>query len=134
MGETVIYHMRAGYARNGRTTCPAIVQGHGDRGTLALTVIIDAADLADESLVDEIGVGHEFHVWERIAPDHAGAVEMRAEVAHALKVAIEVRTELKSLKEAVFGEFDTPKVSIIGIMVDFENRLRSLAETKGKRK
>ena len=133
VGEMVVYHMRAGYARNGRTTFPAIVQGHGDRGTLMLTVVIDAGDLADESLVEERRVGTEFHCWERLGPDHAGFAEMRAEVAHALKAVSELRGEIKSLDTAVFGDFDRPRISIIDIMQDFENRLRILAD-KGKAK
>jgi hypothetical protein len=68
VGEMVVYHMRQGYARQGRTSCPAVVQGHGDRGTLALTVIVDAQDFNDETLVEEYGVGQEFHAWERVAP------------------------------------------------------------------
>ena len=68
IGEIVVYHMRAGHGRMGRTRFPAIVQDHGERDTLSLTVIIDAGDFVDESLVEEIGVGREFHVWERVSP------------------------------------------------------------------
>ena len=130
VGELVVYHMRAGYARSGRTTFPAIVQGHGDRDTLMLTVIIDASDLADESLVEEIGVGREFHVWERTGPDHAGFAEMRAEVAHALKVSLEVRAELKSLESAIFGEYARPSISLCDVLRDFEVRLSQKGKTK----
>lgn len=127
VGEMVVYHMRAGYARSGRTTFPAIVQGQGDRGTLMLTVIIDAGDLADESLVEEIGIGHEFHVWERVGAENSQAREqMKLEIAHALKIALNGRAEIKSLENAVFGEWERPRMSLCEILHDFENRLASL--------
>lgn len=149
VGELVVYHMRAGYARSGRTTFPAIVQGHGDRETLMLTVIIDAQDLADESLVEEIGIGREFHVWEKTNQIHpeliaqwrvemaqvlkqvqevqASMASLRDEVAHALKVAMNGRSEVKSLEDAIYGEFNRPNISLVSILADFERRLAAIA-------
>ena len=127
VGELVIYHMRAGHGRNGKTFFPAIVQGHGDRDTLMLTVIIDAGDFNDETLVEEIGIGREFHVWERVGAENSQyRAQMKLELAHALKIALNGRAEIKALESAVFGDFDKPKVSIIDIMQDFENRLRAI--------
>jgi hypothetical protein len=81
VGETVIYHMRQGYARSGKTRVPALVMGHGDRDTLSLLVMIDAGDFNDESLVDEIGIGREFHVWERVLPIHPAIDHLMGEIA-----------------------------------------------------
>src|SRR5882757_1400169 len=65
VGQLVVYHMRRGFGRQGRTSFPAVVQGQGDRGTLSLTVIIDAADFVDEQFVEQIGPGKdEGHCWE----------------------------------------------------------------------
>ena len=133
VGEMVVYHMRAGYARNGRTTFPAIVQGHGDRGTLMLTVVIDAGDLADESLVEERRVGTEFHCWERQGPDHGPLIALREEleslrdeVTHSRKMIESGRDLVRAIEESLFGEFDPPKASIISILADFESRLAAL--------
>lgn len=145
VGELVVYHMRAGYARSGRTTFPAIVQGHGDRETLMLTVIIDAQDLADESLVEEIGIGREFHVWEKTNQIHpeliaqwrlemaqtlkqvqevqASMASLRDEIAHIRKMAENGRDLLKSLDSAVFGQYDRPKIALCDVLADFEQRL-----------
>ena len=67
VGETVVYTMRQGFARNGRTRFPALVMGE-QGGRLLLTVVVDAGDMVDESLVDEAGPGCETHCWERVVP------------------------------------------------------------------
>lgn len=118
VGETVVYHMRQGFGRMGRTRFPALVQGHGERDTLMLTVFVDASDMMDESLVEEIGPGHEFHVWERLS-----AVRSLAE---RLEEPAGLRGEVKSLETAVFGDYDRPRMSLIDILSDFEQRLRTV--------
>jgi len=117
VGEIVVYHMRPGHGRNGKTFFPAIVQGQGDRGTLMLTVIIDAGDFNDESLVEERRVGTEFHCWERVDRPFAAPSEI---------VDVEARDRLMDLEAAVFGEFARPPVSLAAILADFEQRLSSL--------
>jgi hypothetical protein len=134
VGEIVIYHMRIGHGRQGRTRFPALVQGHGERQTLNLTVILEAAELKNETLVDEIGPGREAHVWER--PDISALAEIFRGTMTSLHTRVgelEARTadlekENDSLRDCVLGEFDIPKVSIIAIMQDFENRLRTIRE------
>lgn len=127
VGEVVVYHMRQGHGRNGKTFFPAIVQGQGDRGTLALTVIIDAGDLCDESLVEERRVGTEFHCWERVdRPFHAVEDVPPDDEAHA---------KIADIESAVFGDFARPPVSLCAILADFESRLAALqASVKGKGK
>lgn len=127
VGEIVIYHMRAGHARQGRTRFPALVQNHGERGTLGLTVILEAAELKNETLVDEIGPGRDSHVWER--PDGAHLAEIFRGTLTALHERIgQVEAENKTLRDLMLGDYDRPVVSVIHIMVDFENRLRLMAE------
>ena len=125
IGEIVVYHMRAGHGRSGRTRFPAIVQDHGERDTLALTVVIDAGDLTDESLVEEIGIGREHHVWERVSP--VRPLAERLEEPGGLRGALKsLEAQLDELRACVLGEFEIPKVSIISIMTDFETRLRAV--------
>ncbi len=132
VGEMVIYHMRTGHARQGRTRFPALVQGYGERSTLNLTVILEAAELKNETLVGEIGPGSDSHVWER--PDISALAEIFRGTMTALQTRngeIEARLadlekENDSLRDCVLGEFDIPKVSIIHIMSDFESRLRAI--------
>jgi len=152
VGELVVYHMRAGYARSGRTTFPAIVQGHGDRETLMLTVIIDAQDWPMSRWLKRSGSGASSMSGRRrirIHPEliaqwrlemaqalkqvqevQASMASLRDEVAHALKVAMNGRAEVKSLEMAVFGEFNKPDISLTSILVDFEKRLAALKESQ----
>lgn len=125
VGEMVVYHMRIGHARQGRTRFPALVQMHGERGTLGLTVILEAAELKNETLVDEIGPGRDSHVWER--PDISALAEIFRGTMTSLQTRIgEVEAENRALRDCVLGEFDIPKISIIAIMQDFEGRLRAI--------
>lgn len=127
VGELVIYHMRHGHGRQGRTRFPAVVQDHGERGTLHLTVILEAAELKNETLVEQIGVGRDAHVWERPDGSHL-ADGFRGTIASLHQRIGELEGENKTLRDCVLGDFDIPKISIIGIMQDFENRLRSIAQ------
>lgn len=137
VGEIVIYHMRQGHGRQGRTRFPALVQMHGERGTLGLTVVLEAAELKNETLVEEIGPGRDSHVWER--PDISALAEIfrgTMTAAHTRIGELDARVadlekENDSLRDCVLGEFDVPKISIIAIMQDFENRLRAIAEQAG---
>lgn len=134
VGEIVIYHMRQGHGRQGRTRFPALVQKHGERGTLGLTVILEAAELKDETLVEEIGAGRESHVWER--PDVSALAEIfrgtmtaaHTRIGELDARVVDLEKENDSLRDCVLGEFDIPKISIIAIMQDFENRLRTIGQ------
>lgn len=127
VGELVIYHMRVGHARQGRTRFPALVQSHGERNSLGLTVILEAAEMKNETLVEEIGPGRDSHVWERPDGSHLAAI-FRGTLA-ALHTRIgQVEAENKALRDIVLGDFEAPAVSIIHIMQDFENRLRDIAQ------
>jgi hypothetical protein len=123
VGEMVVYTMRPGHGRNGRTRFPALVMGE-QGGRLILTVIIDAGDMIDESLVEEAGPGAEFHCWERVQPTAVPGIHGTVAALHERIGGLEA--EFKALSEVVLGEFEAPKVSIIHIMQDFENRLRAL--------
>jgi hypothetical protein len=136
VGEIVIYHMRPGERRQGRTRFPALVQGEGQRGSLNLTVILEAGELRNETLVSPIGPGAEHHCWER--PDDSHLAEAFRNVVASLHQRIgDLEGENKSMRALILGEYDAPTVSIIHIMQDFENRLRSLKQEMagaGKRK
>jgi hypothetical protein len=123
VGETVIYTMRPGHGRGGRTRFPALVMGE-QGGKLILTVIIDAGDQVDESLVEEVGPGQEFHCWERVAPTALPGIHGTVSSLHERIGDLEA--QFKALQDVVLGEYDAPKVSIIHIMQDFETRLRAL--------
>lgn len=118
VGASVVYTMRAGHGRSGRTRFPAIVRDHGPNDTLALTVIIDAGDMADEDLVGRAAPGNEFHCWDY--------VEAVRPVAERLDEPGGLRGEVASLDAAVFGDFDRPTISLISILQDFETRLRAV--------
>lgn len=128
VGELVIYHMRQGHQRQGRTRFPALVQGHGERNTLNLTVILEAAEMINASLVEEIGPGADTgHVWER--PDMAFFTEAFRGTLTALHTRLgDAEQENSHLRHIILGDFEVPGVSIIHIMQDFENRLRDIAQ------
>lgn len=132
VGSAVVYHMRRGHGRNGRTSFPAVVQGHGERDTLMLTVIIDAGDMVDEQFVEQIGPGKdEGHCWEWPEGSQA-ATGIHGTIA-ALHTRIgDIEDEFSRMSEVVLGEFDAPKVSIIHIMQDFESRLRAVKAENGE--
>ena len=126
VGELVIYHMRRGHGRQGRTRFPALVQSQSERGTLGLTVILEAGELQNVTLVSELGPGgDEGHCWERPDGSHL-ADAFRNTVASLHQRIGDLEGENKSLRDLVLGEYAAPAVSIIHIMQDFENRLRAL--------
>lgn len=129
VGEMVIYHIRRGHQRQGRTRFPAFVQGRGERNTLNLTAVLEAGELLNCTLVEEIGPGSDEvgHVWER--PDNSALAEAFRGTMTALHTRIgQVEAENKILRDCVLGDFDVPKISIIAIMQSFENRLRAIGE------
>lgn len=127
VGELVIYHMRVGHARQGRTRFPALVQSHGERNTLALTVILEAAELKNETLVEEIGPGRDSHVWERPDGSHFAGIFRGTLTALHTRIG-QVEADNKTLRDIMLGDFDAPAVSIIHIMRDFEGRLRGVKQ------
>jgi hypothetical protein len=132
VGDIVVYTMRPGHGRMGRTRFTALVQGRGERGTLNLTVIIDAGDLVDEQFVSPAGPGQEAHCWEW--PDDSRRADgFRGTVAALHQRIGDLEAQNKELRDCVLGDFDVPKISIIAIMQDFENRLRALAAGKSKK-
>jgi len=118
--------MRRGHGRNGRTSFPALVQGHGERDTLMLTVIIDAGDMVDEQFVEMIGPGKDDgHCWEW--PEGVRPLAERLDEPAGLRSLVnELDEQMGRMHQCVLGEFEAPKVSIIHIMQDFESRLRAV--------
>lgn len=133
VGHLVIYTMRQGFARQGRNRFNALVQGHGDRGTLNLLVMIDANDFVDEQFVAPAGPGAETHCWEW-PDDSRSANGFRGTIAALHQRIGELEENAADIRAVVLGDFEAPKVSIIHIMQDFETRLRVVAgETKSLR-
>lgn len=137
VGELVIYHMRHGHARQGRTRFPAIVQGSAnERGTtLSLTVILEAAELKNETLVQEIGAGGDNgHVWER--PDNSALAEAFRGTITALHQRIgELEQENQSaakayadLRKMILGDYDAPKVALFEVFAKLEGRLQEVEQ------
>lgn len=127
VGHIVIYHMRHGFGRQGKTRFNALVQGRGERGTLNLLVLIDAGDFIDEQFVEPAGPGQESHCWEW-PDDSRNASGFRGTIAALHDRIGEIEAKNAELRACVLGEFDVPKVSIIHIMQDFETRLRSIQQ------
>ncbi|HNB27201.1 MAG TPA: hypothetical protein PLR41_09605, partial [Alphaproteobacteria bacterium] len=98
---------------------------------LALTVIMEAGELKNETLVEEIGPGKDGgHCWER--PDVTFVAEAFRNTVTALTTRVgDLETQVADLRKLVLGDFDPPRISIIDIMQDFENRLRDIANQAG---
>jgi hypothetical protein len=133
VGSAVVYTMRTGHGRNGRTRFPALVQAHRfdhmNGHSLDLTVVIDAGDLSDETFVREAAPGTDNHCWER--PD---AAPQAAPVGASNELA-ELRAEIAMLRKIILGDYDDPKASVLDILVDFEGRLsKKTTAIKPKRK
>jgi hypothetical protein len=127
VGETVIYTMRPGHGRNGQTRFPGLVMGERG-GKLMLTVIIDAGDMIDESLVDEAGPGQEFHCWERVAPTALPGIHGTVSALHE-RIG-ELESEVKGLRASLLGDFNMPGLSLIDIMARLEKRVIGLEKGK----
>lgn len=132
VGQTVVYHMRRGHGRNGRTSFPALVQGHGERDTLMLTVIIDAGDMVDEQFVEMIGPGKDGgHCWEW--PEGVRPLAERMDEPAGLRSKVnEIEGQISELYTCVLGDFDIPKVSLIDIIAKLEARVIAV-EAKAKK-
>lgn len=123
-GMTVIYTMRPGHGRMGTNKFPAIVMGSDNQNRLNLLVMIDAGDMMDEQMVEQAKPGNEFHCWDWVDDASAAVQGMRGTMAALHQRIGDQEERLKALEAVVLGDYAPPKVSIIGIMVDFENRLR----------
>lgn len=150
VGEMVIYHMRHGHARQGRTRFPAMVQGQtNERGTsLNLTVILEAGELRNETLVEEIGAGGDNgHVWER--PDNTALAEVFRGTITSLHQRIgELEEEVRGLYESrnllvdkdtemermILGDYAKPKVALFEIFAAMEKRLQAVEAAGNSKK
>jgi len=129
-GQVVEYVMRPGHARMGRNRFPAFVMGESRHGRgIDLLVFIDSGDMVDEQMVEKAGPGTEFHCWDWIDDAGASVRGMRGTLTALHQRAGELEERVKVLEAVVLGDFAPPKVSIIHIMQDFENRLRASASS-----
>lgn len=133
VGDVVIYHMRPGHGRQGRTRFSAIVQGRGERGTLNLTVIIDASDMVDEQFVSPVGPGQEAHCWEW--PDDSRRADgFRGTIAALHQRIGDLEGEITDMRQMILGDYDVPKVSLFEIFAALEKRIRDMEIIKGRGK
>jgi len=123
VGEMVVYTMRPGHGRNGRTRFPAVVMGE-QGGKLLLTVMIDAGDMVDESLVEEAGPGAEFHCWERPAPTAVPGIHGTVAALHE-RIG-ELEEESRKMREIILGDYDIPKIALFEIFAKIEQRVKAL--------
>jgi hypothetical protein len=131
-GTVVEYTMRPGHGRMGRSKFPAFVMGSNPHGRgIDLLVFIDSGDMIDEQMVEKAGPGTEFHCWDWLDDASAALRGVRGTIAALHQRVGEHEDRLKSLEAVVLGDFQPPKVSIIHIMQDFENRLREVARPFG---
>jgi hypothetical protein len=93
-----------------------------------LTVIIDAGDMVDEQFVEQIGPGKDDgHCWEW--PEGSqGAVGIHGTIAALHTRVGDVEDQMGEMRACVLGDFDVPKISLISILQDFENRLRAIKQ------
>ena len=131
VGETVVYTMRPGHGRNGRSRFPALVMGE-QGGRLLLTVIIDAGDMIDESLVEEAGPGAEFHCWERVAPTAIPGIHGTVAALHERIGTLEDENE--KMRKVILGDYDIPKIALFEIFAKSEQRVKALEATPTKKK
>jgi hypothetical protein len=132
VGETVVYTMRPGFSRAGRSRFPALVMGE-QGGKLLLTVIVDAGDMVDESLVEEAGPGHEFHCWERVQPTAVPGIHGTVAALHE-RVG-ELEEENRKMRDIILGDYDIPPIALFEIFAKIEQRVQEvekyLAPLKG---
>ena len=123
VGELVVYTMRPGHGRNGRTRFPAVVMGE-QGGRLILTVLIDAGDMVDESLVDEAGPGTEFHCWERVQPTAVPGIH--GTVASLHERIGELEDENEKMRKVILGDYDVPPIAMFEIFAKLEGRVKEV--------
>jgi len=131
VGEMVVYTMRPGHGRSGRTRFPALVMGE-QGGRLILTVIIDAGDMIDESLVEEAGPGAEFHCWERVSPTAVPGIHGTVAALHERLGDLE--EENRQMRKIILGDYDIPKVAVFEIFAKLEQRVKEVEAKVGKSK
>jgi len=131
VGEMVVYTMRPGHGRNGRTRFPAMVMGE-QGGKLLLTVTIDAGDQVDESLVEEAGPGAEFHCWERVSPTAVPGIHGTVAALHERLGDLE--EENRQMRKIILGDYDIPKVAVFEIFAKLEQRVKEVEAKVGKSK
>lgn len=117
MGEMVIYRVRPGEGRRGKSEFPALVLGQNNirgRTGLDLLVCYDAQDVIMNDSVQMMDEFHDSSCW-RLRDDSATSV--RQELAR-------VREENAALRRAVFGDWNEPEGGLMEYLVDFEKRIK----------
>lgn len=132
VGHIVIYTMRQGFGRMGKTRFNALVQGRGDRGTLNLLVMVDANDFVDEQFVQAAGPGTEFNCWEW-PDDSRNATGFRGTIAALHQRIGDLEDNVADLRAIILGDYDAPKVALFEIFAKLEARLKAV-EVGSKKK
>jgi hypothetical protein len=125
VGDTVIFVPRPGEGRRGRQQFPAIVMAHNDargRTGLDLLVIYDARDVIDLDSVQISDENYNSFCWKPreqtaapVAPDYD-----------------DLRRDLDTLRQDIYGAYEKPPKSLMDYLVDFEARVKAAEAATGK--
>lgn len=119
MSDWVIYRVRPGEGRRGRTEFPALVLAQNNiRGRTGLDLLV-CYDANDVIMLDSVQTLDEFHdsaCW-RLKDEHESNI--RVELTR-------LREENAALREAVFGDWADPGKPLIQFLVDFEARIKEM--------
>lgn len=121
IGSPILYTLRPGVRRGGRTTAPGFIMSQNDDGTCNLMIFFEPEDVIDERYIPEKSEHQVNHCWEYLVPP---AVKIEIDNLYSL---------VEELRGQIFGEYEQPPKSVMEYLADFDKRL-SAAEAKGKKK
>lgn len=125
MGEMVIYRVRPGEGRRGKSEFPALVLGANNiRGRTGLDILV-CYDANDVIMMDSVQMMDDFHdssCW-RLRGEHESNI--RVELAR-------LREEIAALRRAVFGDWNEPEGGLMEYLVDFEKRIKVVEANAAK--
>ena len=126
IGEMVHYYCRPGERRRGRTHMPAIVVAiDADNRMLTLVVIWEAQDLGDQERVPE-RMGDD-RGWQRMPRPENVTVNI-APAIDGLRS--ELLAEMSKLRDAIFGDYQVPKKSVLALIDDMDTIVEGLSPSK----
>lgn len=121
IGAPILYTMRMGQRRGGRTEAPGFIMSQNDDGTCNLLVINEPEDIIEERHIPMKSDHQVNHCWEYCIP-----APVKAEIDNLYAIIDELRGQ-------IFGEYEQPPKSVMEYLADFDKRL-SAAEAGGKKK
>lgn len=132
VGSPVVYIARAGEGRAGKTEFPALVL-HVDVSTGALTVLVFYAedDMITRERIPQVNEDFpEGPAWKHVQ----GAEPEKFEPSRLNQLRSDVnalREDFDKLANDVYGQYEMPEGGVIGLMIDFESKLKDLQKSVG---